>query len=64
MDIKFQCSNCGCKDFKLPSDLNDESIVACNDCGASATYGKLREDGIAQTKELIEGKLRNLFKGD
>ena len=63
MNIELQCSKCGSKDFQHPDDLNDESTITCNDCGASAPYGEVREQAITKAKEFIDGELGNLFKG-
>ncbi|MGO2204127.1 ECs_2282 family putative zinc-binding protein [Pseudomonas helleri] len=62
MNIELQCSDCDCKDFKHPDDLNDDSIIICDDCGASCPYGELRDEALAKAKDFFDGKFRNIFK--
>ncbi|WP_420916637.1 ECs_2282 family putative zinc-binding protein [Pseudomonas lundensis] len=63
MNIELQCAKCGCKDFQHPDSLDDESIIVCNDCGASGPYGELRDQAVAKVKDMFDGEFGKLFKG-
>ena len=62
MNIELQCSNCGCKDFKYSDDLNDDSIITCDDCGTSGPYGELRDEALAKARDFFDGEFGNIFK--
>ncbi|MCY1298981.1 hypothetical protein D9M70_484950 [compost metagenome] len=61
-EISLQCANCGSKQFQVPDDPKDDSLVTCSGCGAKGLYGKIMGEGVAQAKKALERELGKLFK--
>ncbi len=60
--IEFSCSNCGSKNFIVPSNPASDDMVICGSCGEQEKYGVIRKSAIELTKKAITEEFMNIFK--
>ena len=69
--MSIQCPECGHTEFEQPDDVQDDSLVKCNQCDFVIMLCDLKEAGIEQArqivipeiKEAVSKMIKDAFKG-
>lgn len=63
ISVTVKCKKCG-STITWPDDAVDSTEISCSNCGEHiGTYGELKEAAVQASKDHIESKLKDIFKG-